>query len=266
VGTSFLVLASQSPRRRALLAESGRAFGVLPVPEATEVTPRRSGDLVLPAIRNALAKARAAAALLAEKKEESRKARAFCTEPVAPAPLSTGPFGFERPGDGASVSDSDDVGHSAASRREVFSSAVDMLTAARHVIIGCDTIACVPVGDGSGEYEILGKPIDRADARRMLHLLSGSEHLVISGLALIALPSGKEITASETTVLTMDRLSSATIEDYLESGRWQGKAGAFGYQDGIKWLHRKSGSVSNIVGLPMELLSHLLDELEAKDL
>lgn len=129
----------------------------------------------------------------------------------------------------------------------------------RVVIIGCDTVAYI---EHNGEAEILGKPDDRADARRMLRLLSGSDHAVVSGLALILLPSGREYAASETTTLYMDALSDEWIEHYLDSGAWRGKAGAFGYQDGIDRLHKKSGSESNIVGLPMELLQRLLDSMD----
>ena len=205
MGLKTLILASQSPRRRSLLADSGRSFCVIPALGVAEESPRESADPAALALRNALAKARAVAAL----------PRACELAPAA--------------------------------------------------VIGCDTIACVPTGSGDGVYEILGKPTDRTDARRMLRLLSGSKHLVVSGLAIVELPGGAETAASETTTLVMDRLDDAVIEAYLESGAWRGKAGAFGYQDGIPWLRIASGSASNVVGLPMELLGKLLDEIERKD-
>ena len=129
----------------------------------------------------------------------------------------------------------------------------------RIFIVGCDTVAFLP----AAESEILGKPDDLADARRMLRLLSGSDHAVVSGLVLIDPVTGREITASETTTLYMEPLSDTMLEDYLAGGAWRGKAGAFGYQDGIDWLHKKSGSESNIVGLPMELLKRLLASAES---
>jgi len=58
--------------------------------------------------------------------------------------------------------------------------------------------------------------------------------------------------------LRMDTLCERAIEDYLETNLWQGKAGAFGYQDGPDWLHIEAGSVSNVVGLPLELLEKML--------
>jgi septum formation protein len=56
----------------------------------------------------------------------------------------------------------------------------------------------------------------------------------------------------------MDPLTPEQIESYLAGGQWQGKAGAFGYQDGIRWVRVIEGSESNVVGLPMELLAEML--------
>ena len=124
------------------------------------------------------------------------------------------------------------------------------------VVIGCDTVA-VCAG------EILGKPADRADAERMLRLLSGSEHEVISGLCLLN-PAFPDETLVEPVVtrLVMDALSDEDLHAYLDSNQWQGKAGAFGYQDGIAWLHILSGTESNVVGLPIERLEEILKPKE----
>ena len=56
----------------------------------------------------------------------------------------------------------------------------------------------------------------------------------------------------------MDRFSDAEIEEYLASGVWEGKAGAFGYQDRLGWVRVVEGSESNVVGLPMELLEQMI--------
>jgi septum formation protein len=56
----------------------------------------------------------------------------------------------------------------------------------------------------------------------------------------------------------MDPLSTAHIDSIVASGLWEGKAGAFGYQDGLDWVHVERGSESNVVGLPMELLAQML--------
>lgn len=120
------------------------------------------------------------------------------------------------------------------------------------VVIGCDTVAVC-------KGEILGKPADREDARRMLTLLSGSIHEVVSGLCLLN-PSRPQNTLVEAVVtrLEMDSLTDAMLLGYLDSGKWEGKAGAFGYQDGNDWLHVVSGAESNVVGLPVERLTELL--------
>lgn len=62
------------------------------------------------------------------------------------------------------------------------------------------------------------------------------------------------------TRLEMDPLSSEQIEEYLDSGLWENKAGAFGYQDRVGWLHIVEGSESNVIGLPLELLAEMLAE------
>ena len=56
----------------------------------------------------------------------------------------------------------------------------------------------------------------------------------------------------------MDAMTAAQIEEYIASGQWQGKAGAFGYQDRLGWVHIVEGSESNVVGLPLELLREML--------
>ena len=62
----------------------------------------------------------------------------------------------------------------------------------------------------------------------------------------------------------MDTLSFQTVSEYLDSGRWEGKAGGFGYQDGNDWIHVIDGdSESNIVGLPMERLAELLEKFDS---
>jgi septum formation protein len=123
------------------------------------------------------------------------------------------------------------------------------------MVLGCDTVAeC----DG----QILGKPTDEADARRMLEALSGREHRVLSGLCLWKVPGGRPLVRVAVTILRMDRLTREQLDDYLGSRQWEGKAGAFGYQDQLGWVHILEGSESNVVGLPMELLAEMLGEIQ----
>jgi nucleoside triphosphate pyrophosphatase len=110
---------------------------------------------------------------------------------------------------------------------------------------------------------ILGKPRDEADARAMLTQLSGREHRVLTGICLWRLRDGEPLVRVAVTRLRMDGLTDMQLDDYLASGQWEGKAGAFGYQDRLGWVHIVEGSESNVVGLPMELLAEMLAEIDA---
>lgn len=133
--------------------------------------------------------------------------------------------------------------------------AANRLDAGRAVILACDTLA-----ECGGE--VLGKPRDEAHARSMLQRLSGSDHRVYSGVC-VWRPiadgvSGEPDVRLATSELRMDPIPDNELEEYLASGLWQGKAGAFGLQDRPGWLHLASGSESNVVGLPMELVTKML--------
>ena len=123
------------------------------------------------------------------------------------------------------------------------------------IIVACDTVA-------ECHGEILGKPADEAHARSMLQRLSGSVHRVYSGLCVWQPDESAANSAPDVRLavseLRMDPISPRALDEYLASGLWQGKAGAFGLQDRPGWLHLVSGSASNVVGLPMELLAEML--------
>jgi septum formation protein len=122
-------------------------------------------------------------------------------------------------------------------------------------VLGADTIVVV---NGA----ILGKPIDRADAERMLRALSGTRHRVITGVALLE-PDGQRRITSEVTYVTMRPMSEQEIADYLDSGEWIGKAGAYAIQETAdRFVQKVDGSWSNVVGLPMETVGRLLAELD----
>ena len=119
------------------------------------------------------------------------------------------------------------------------------------LILGCDTVAeC----DG----QILGKPADEQDARRMLLTLSGRLHRVLTGICLWNVPDGEPKVRVAMSTLRMDPLSDRQLDDYLASGQWEGKAGAFGYQDRLGWVHVIEGSESNVVGLPLDVLAEMM--------
>jgi len=97
-------------------------------------------------------------------------------------------------------------------------------------------------------------------ARQMLQTLRGREHRVLSGLCLWDRPADRVRVEVATTQLRMLPITDAEMEEYLATGDWEGKAGAFGYQDGVPWIEILEGSESNVVGLPMELLMRMLGE------
>ena len=98
---------------------------------------------------------------------------------------------------------------------------------------------------------ILPKGETEAEARHCLALLSGRRHCVTTGVVL-ALPDGRRIKRLVETNVTFQRLTAAQMEDYIASGEWQGKAGAYGIQGRAEAFTRFiSGSHSNVVGLPL---------------
>ena len=121
----------------------------------------------------------------------------------------------------------------------------------RGLVLGCDTVA-----ECAGQ--ILGKPANEKHAREMLELLSGREHHVYSGVCLWRVEGGQPLVEVDVTKLRMRELSPQEIDDYLASGLWEGKAGAFGLQDRLGWLQIVEGSESNVVGLPLERLADML--------
>ncbi len=121
------------------------------------------------------------------------------------------------------------------------------------VIIGADTV--VAFGD-----TLLGKAKDAADAYRILDLLSGTTHLVITGVCVMCIATGYKKSARAFSAVSMRRMSEREITRYVESGQWVGKAGAYGIQDSDPFVSRLSGSHTNIVGLPMSVTTAFLAE------
>jgi septum formation protein len=118
-------------------------------------------------------------------------------------------------------------------------------------VLGADTVVAVA-------GEVLGKPSDEADARRMLETLSGTRHKVITGLAVLW-RGGRRRIASEMTYVTMRDMMPEEIDAYIAGGEWVGKAGAYAIQETAdRFVQRVEGSFSNVVGLPVELVRRLL--------
>ena len=122
------------------------------------------------------------------------------------------------------------------------------------VAIGSDTSVVL-------DHEILGKPVDRADAAKTLRRLSGRTHVVVTGVAVVVVGAdGRATTTSghERSEVTFDPLSDATIDWYVATGEADDKAGSYGLQGaGGLFADTVSGSVSNVIGLPMRCLHQL---------
>jgi septum formation protein len=120
-------------------------------------------------------------------------------------------------------------------------------------ILACDTLSEV---DG----DALGKAADEFEARQMLQRLSGRTHRVVTGVCLWRRPQADTPSiASAESILAMGKLTPEFLDWYLASGLWRGKAGACGFQDERLPLRLVSGSPSNVVGLPLELIAAMLE-------
>jgi septum formation protein len=125
------------------------------------------------------------------------------------------------------------------------------------LVLGADTVVVSPA------KEILGKPKDANDAARMLRMLAGATHSVITGVAVIS-RTGIEV-ASELTYVTMTTISEVEIEVYVNTGEPMDKAGAYAIQGyAASWIPRIHGCYFNVVGLPLALVSSMLEGAEKR--
>jgi septum formation protein len=121
------------------------------------------------------------------------------------------------------------------------------------LVIACDTDVVL---DGRA----LGKPADAAEARSYLDRMAGRSHTVLSGL--VVLDHGEERSGLERTEVVFKALSEAERERYVAFGEWEGRSGGYAIQTlGSTLVARLEGSVSNVVGLPVGLLSELAPQL-----
>ncbi|QEG21169.1 Maf family protein [Mariniblastus fucicola] len=124
------------------------------------------------------------------------------------------------------------------------------------LILAADTVAVC----GS---ETLGKPVDRDHAEKMLRMMSGKRHRVLTGVCMRIAGTSQIKTWLEQTTLVMSDLEDEQLQGFLDSDQWIGKAGAFGYQDGLDWVRIVEGLASTVVGLPVEKLPEWIREVEA---
>lgn len=134
------------------------------------------------------------------------------------------------------------------------------------IVLGADTVVVV-------DNVILGKPIDADDAARMLRMLSGRVHQVITGVAVVKSVASDQWSvasaddpdvqiASETTLVTVNDLSDEEIRAYVSTGEPMDKAGAYAIQGmASRWIPRIEGDYSNVVGLPVALVYRMLGKL-----
>jgi len=121
------------------------------------------------------------------------------------------------------------------------------------IVLGADTEVVL---DG----RLLGKPRDAADAARILKALRGRIHEVITGVALVEAPAGREETAAVTTRVRMGGYTDAEIEAYVVTGEPLDKAGAYAVQGlGGRLIAQVDGCFSNVVGLPVTTTRRLLE-------
>ena len=122
------------------------------------------------------------------------------------------------------------------------------------LVIGADTIVVL-------DNKILGKPKDKQDAYKMLNSLSGRTHFVVTSIAVINSMNLKFKVESTTTYVTFETLTNEQIEYYIEKYKPFDKAGAYGIQELPKgYVKNFEGSFDNVIGLPYETLSKLLNE------
>ncbi len=132
--------------------------------------------------------------------------------------------------------------------------------AGRHpddVVLAADTV--VSFGD-----MMLGKPADAAAAKKMLQLLSGTTHVVVTGVCVTCQATRHFKSARSMSAVRMRLLTPAEIDQYVASKQWEGKAGGYGIQDPDPFVIRIAGSKTNIVGLPMSLARQMLEEAGVK--
>ncbi len=124
------------------------------------------------------------------------------------------------------------------------------------IIVGSDTVVAFA-------GEVLGKPKDEADARRMLRLLSGKAHAVYTGVCFLR-KEGQSLRSyirADKTAVYFRTLTEGWITDYIRSGSPMDKAGAYGIQDG-GLVEKIEGSYTNVVGFPVELVQEMIEKIK----
>ncbi len=105
---------------------------------------------------------------------------------------------------------------------------------------------------------ILGKPADETHARKILQSLSGTRHSVLTAVCISVVPDHVWLGAVAESIVEMRRLTEQEIDQYIATGQWQDKAGAYAIQDNDPFVSLISGELDTVVGLPLKLVARLL--------
>lgn len=120
------------------------------------------------------------------------------------------------------------------------------------LVIGADTVV-------DFDDEIIGKPTDAKDAEQITKKIFSKPHKVITGLAIVRLSDGIEIVESDTTTVYPKKMTDGQIAEHIKGESWRDKAGAYAIQEtGDEFVEKIEGSLTNVMGLPMELLERFL--------
>jgi septum formation protein len=124
---------------------------------------------------------------------------------------------------------------------------------------GCPTLVLSADTIGWLGDQVIGKPADRDDARRILRQLSGREHELWTGVCLWRRPGDWQVAWQEVSRVFMRPMSDAELEIYLDSRQWEGCSGAYAIQEqNDPYIELRQGSLTNVIGLPMETCSMML--------
>lgn len=125
------------------------------------------------------------------------------------------------------------------------------------LVLGADTVA-----DFAGE--IIGKPADEKEAEQITLKLFSKPHRVVTGVAIVRLRDKIKLLRSDSTTVYPKPLTPEQIAQHIENGSWRGKAGAYAIQEsGDEFVERIEGSLTNVMGLPMELLEQMFAQTRA---
>lgn len=123
------------------------------------------------------------------------------------------------------------------------------------IVVGADTIV-----DFNGR--IIGKASDSEEAEKIIRLLFSRPHKVITGIAIVKLKDNLEVVESDTTIVYSKPMNDKQIVEHIKSGIWRDKAGAYAIQEqGDRFVEKIDGSLSNVMGMPMELFERLFKKL-----